>query len=658
MPAPRIDRLTLLLAAVSLLGAGIVLAREATWGPFLNIQSITYVVVAQSLLAEQTFTAFPDVSSPEGAYVYWPPLWPLLLAGTGLSLLDPLAVVGPLNAAIFALTVFAAGCWLRSRVRSRFLVVWGWLALALSVPLIDRASTGHADSVFALLAALSLMRMDAFLREGKRPALTQAAVLTAFACLTRYAGGALLLTLLLLLLFQRGAAPLERARRAAAAGLIGGAPAALWMLRNLLLDGSPAGQRSFAPLSFAEALDQTLTALAAWFVPDARALEFRTLTAPLAAAALLLLLAVVAAGAAAWWRGGRGGWSLPCVVGGFTLVYVATLFVSGIAPLVELGILPRFFVPLYAPLLVLALAALDRLPRSGKSLPAPPRFVAAFVPPGWSAPALVAAAALSLWLAVHAPLTVRGIAQFNEDGFYVAGPRARPSNSETLRFVLREGLNGEALVLNSDPGPLHLYADIATEANRELPLAGADMRERIARTEDGVPVVWFHRGQRRRDYGSLDLRATPRLELVAELDDGLVFRIDHGGADGRAEDWRRAFAAAASGEPAAVAGGFALHLDGKRLHYAGEPCGWAETAAPFFLHVFPANDDDLPSEHRWRGYDRRDFRFRERGARLGGRCLATAPLPDYPIARIRTGQVRDGDRLWTAEFPGDAARGP
>ena len=658
MPWPRPDRLTLLLAAVSLLGAGIVLAREATWGPFLNIQSITYVAVARSLLAEQAFTSFPHASAPDSAYVYWPPLWPLLLAGAGFSRFDPLAVVGPLNAAVFALTVFAAGCWLRRRVRSRFLLVWGWFALALSIPLIERASTGHADSLFALLVALSLMRMEAFLREGKRSALTQAAVLAALACLTRYVGGALLLTLLLLLLFQRGASPPERVRRAAATGLIGGLPIAFWALRNLLIEGTPAGQRDFAPLSFTEALDRALDFLGAWFVPDAGALEFRTLAALLAVAALLLLLAVAVACVVAWWKGGRGGWSLPFVAGAFTLVYVAVLVVSVILPLVELGLLARFFAPLYAPLLVLALAALDRLPRSGLSPPSPPRFVAAFAPAGWSAPALVGAAALSLWLAIHVPLTVRGIAQFNDDGFYIVGPLARPPNSETLRFVLREGLDGEAPLLNSDPGPLHLYANVDREANRELPLAGEDMRERIARMDDGVAVVWFHRGQRRREYGALDLRATPQLALVAELDDGLVFRVDHDGAEERANDWRRAFAAAASGEPLAVAGGFAIHLDEKRLIYAAEPCGWAETAAPFFLHVFPAHDDDLPSEHRWRGYDRHDFQFRERGARFDGACLATAPLPDYPIASIRTGQVEGGERLWTAEFPGDAARGP
>ena len=34
------------------------------------------------------------------------------------------------------------------------------------------------------------------------------------------------------------------------------------------------------------------------------------------------------------------------------------------------------------------------------------------------------------------------------------------------------------------------------------------------------------------------------------------------------------------------------------------------------------------------------------------------PLPDYPIARIRTGQfVLDGDRIWMAESPVGAAEG-
>ena len=34
------------------------------------------------------------------------------------------------------------------------------------------------------------------------------------------------------------------------------------------------------------------------------------------------------------------------------------------------------------------------------------------------------------------------------------------------------------------------------------------------------------------------------------------------------------------------------------------------------------------------------------------------PLPDYPVARIRTGQFTpEGDRFWTAEFPVGAEEG-
>ena len=44
------------------------------------------------------------------------------------------------------------------------------------------------------------------------------------------------------------------------------------------------------------------------------------------------------------------------------------------------------------------------------------------------------------------------------------------------------------------------------------------------------------------------------------------------------------------------------------------------------------------------------FAFGDRGLRHGGRCLASAALPDYPLARVRTGQFAGGERLRDAEF--------
>ncbi len=50
--------------------------------------------------------------------------------------------------------------------------------------------------------------------------------------------------------------------------------------------------------------------------------------------------------------------------------------------------------------------------------------------------------------------------------------------------------------------------------------------------------------------------------------------------------------------------------------------------------------------------DRDSDRNRTAALDFGGRCIAKRPLPDYPIARIRTGQfIPDGGKIWKVEFP-------
>ena len=67
----------------------------------------------------------------------------------------------------------------------------------------------------------------------------------------------------------------------------------------------------------------------------------------------------------------------------------------------------------------------------------------------------------------------------------------------------------------------------------------------------------------------------------------------------------------------------------------------------------------VPAEHsrkcstprREHGCDNRDRAVRGGLARLDGNRVAVVPLPDYPIAAIRTGQYDDTGALWAAEFP-------
>ncbi len=112
---------------------------------------------------------------------------------------------------------------------------------------------------------------------------------------------------------------------------------------------------------------------------------------------------------------------------------------------------------------------------------------------------------------------------------------------------------------------------------------------------------------------------------------------------------RRATYARLSARQPTASGYFALYRQGNKLHYVRESCAAGDTAAQFFLHIIPVDPDDLAPEWRPRGFENRDFDFATFGSHFAGRCLATVPLPDYPIAEIRTGQyVPSQGELWSA----------
>ena len=124
----------------------------------------------------------------------------------------------------------------------------------------------------------------------------------------------------------------------------------------------------------------------------------------------------------------------------------------------------------------------------------------------------------------------------------------------------------------------------------------------------------------------------------------------------RYRDARAAIRSGVWGEPVGR-GAFDLYLDGRVLAYHKEPCAAEDLRARFFLHVIPADAGDLAPQARRHGFENRDFDYREHGALLGAACVALAPLPEYAIAGLRTGQFISGEgQLWAAEIKVPAAR--
>ena len=130
--------------------------------------------------------------------------------------------------------------------------------------------------------------------------------------------------------------------------------------------------------------------------------------------------------------------------------------------------------------------------------------------------------------------------------------------------------------------------------------------------------------------------------------DGVLWEADIAFGEG-APDYAAVRREALAGEPLAHSV-YDIHLAGRALTYLRDGCTDEKAEARFFLHVFPADEDDLPPHREQYGFDNLDFTLAARGARIGGDCVAVVPLPAYPIATIRTGQYDSTGALWTAEF--------
>ena len=97
---------------------------------------------------------------------------------------------------------------------------------------------------------------------------------------------------------------------------------------------------------------------------------------------------------------------------------------------------------------------------------------------------------------------------------------------------------------------------------------------------------------------------------------------------------------------------FDIYVYNGALHYLKENCETLPISANFrtFLHIFPADPDDLPARRREAGFDVRNFLSVEHLGFFDGKCILNRSLPDYPIARIMTGQKVEGETIWRADI--------
>ena len=360
-----------IIAFLAILGTAHILVRTASYGAAVTTDSTVFLSTALNILAGEGWRDFAG-NPPVG----WPPLFPLLLAASGWVGIDPLEGGRLINAAAFGLIILAAGCWLRSNLRSRWLVLAATATIATSLSLSDWASNYRTDTLFFLFTLLALIQWAAFLHRRTTAPLWWATVFTALAALTRYPGVVLVGTGVLLLLVRRTLPLAVRLKDTVVFGTVSSLPLAGVLMYHWTVSGTLTGSRSKSGQSLSDGLNQTVEILREWVVPP---------NTPDWLGYLLWLAfgAVVLAGAAVVLRTGRastrdaadqssfGGWYDPEAAPSYVRLGPALLFgVSAgvyiaLMVVVPLFVLPveiesRYLLPVYVPLLLAAAFLLDR----------------------------------------------------------------------------------------------------------------------------------------------------------------------------------------------------------------------------------------------------------------------------------------------------------
>ncbi|MDQ4098163.1 MAG: phospholipid carrier-dependent glycosyltransferase [Actinomycetota bacterium] len=351
-------------------GAFAVLCVATRFGIGVSTDSVAYIAEARQLVRGEGLTLpaglleiYADVDPARSALpsAHFPPLYPLVIAATGLAE-GGASSFRWLNALLLAATAVVVAAMVSRHTGSRSTACLAAGMVVLAAPVLRVHSMAWSEPLYVALGFAGLLALAAFLEDGRRSMLVAGALGLGLAWLTRYVGIAFVLTgaVALLLGWARGRAT---GRQVAAFVGLSVVPMAAYLAGIAWSEAGGAGFTVAPDRPSSAELDVGVLALWDWFLPTRPSSIWFVLAWAPVVALLYVQLRLATTGREPAGRQERGLPQLPLVVGVYlvssAVVLLASLFVfADYLPLEE-----RFLVPLFVAAVALVACSAPRAVR-------------------------------------------------------------------------------------------------------------------------------------------------------------------------------------------------------------------------------------------------------------------------------------------------------
>ncbi|NIS83314.1 MAG: phospholipid carrier-dependent glycosyltransferase [Anaerolineales bacterium] len=253
------------LILIAVLGLVLVLL-YTRFGAGVGGDAVRYVVGAENLLLGNGYS-YKSGGGEIVPITAFPPFFPMVLAGLGLTGVDLFELARLLNALLFALTLFLCGYMLYRHTRSIWASIIACLMILTPYTLVQIFGWAMAEALYIFMMLLTILGMAVYLDRENPWILVGTAILSGLASLTRYVGLGLVGAGALSILVLSKAEWRRRLVHVILFSVLGITPIVIWFGRNARVAGTLANRSLIFHPMRGDLLRQYAEEIASWLVP-------------------------------------------------------------------------------------------------------------------------------------------------------------------------------------------------------------------------------------------------------------------------------------------------------------------------------------------------------------------------------------------------------